>query len=176
MSLGSKIHKHVTIELANRFLSSVALSAMVAPALRLFGATVGAKAHIYSPLVLHNTKFSHLAIGENCHIGRGVFLDLADRIEIGDKVVISMNVTLITHLDMGSSPLSVSEFPAEKAPVKIGSGAYIGAGVTILHGVEIGQNSVVAAGSVVRSDVPPDSVVAGIPASIVRTLKNTDQV
>ena len=176
MSLGSKIHKHLTVELANRFLSSVALSAMVAPALRLFGAKVGAKAHIHSPLILHNTKFSNLAIGENCHIGRGVFLDLADRIEIGDRVVISMNVTLITHLDMGNSPLSLSEFPVEKAPVKIGSCTYVGAGATILHGVEIGPNSVVAAGSLVRANVPADCMVAGIPARIVRTLKNTNQV
>lgn len=170
MSLLGQIHKHLFVETANRFLSSIALSAMVAPALRLFGASVGRRAHIYSPLILHNTKFSRLVVGENCHIGRGVLLDLADRIAIGDNVTISMNVTLITHLDLGSSPLAASEFPAAKAPVTIGSGTYIGAGAIILHGVAIGENCIIAAGAVVRGDVPPHSVVAGIPGRVVKTL------
>jgi acetyltransferase-like isoleucine patch superfamily enzyme len=166
----SRIYKHLLVEAANRFFSSVALSAMVAPALRLFGASVGTNAHIYSPLILHNTVFSNLAIGENCHIGRCVFLDLEDRIEVGDNVSISMNVSIITHLDMGRSPLSLSVFPAEKGPVRIGSGTFIGAGVTVLHGVTIGENCVVAAGSVVRTDVSTSSVVAGVPARFVREL------
>lgn len=174
MSLFSQIHKHLFIEMGNRFFSAVALSAMVAPALRLFGARVGARAHIYSPLVLHNTKFSRLSVGANCHIGRGVLLDLADEIEIGDNVTISMNAMLITHLDLGSSPLAVSEFPAESAPIRIGSGSYVGAGATILHGVTLGENCVIAAGAVVRKDVPPNSVVAGIPGQVIRTLNPDD--
>ena len=170
MGLWRQIHKHLFVEAANRFLSSVAFSAMVAPTLRLLGASVGAHAHIHSPLILHNTKFSRLAIGANCHMGRGVLLDLAERIEIGDNVTISMNVTLITHLDMGNSPLAASDFPADKAPVTIGSGTYIGAGAIILHGVTLGENCVIAAGAVVRSDVPPGSVIAGVPGRVVKTL------
>ena len=174
MSIARKIHKHLIIEAANRFFSSVALSAMVAPALRLFGASVGQNTHVYSPLILTNTIFSHLKIGANCHIGRGVFLDLEDRIEVGNNVTISMNVTLITHVDMGKSPLSRSEYPAEKAPINIGSGTYIGASVTVLHGVTIGENCLVAAGSVVRADVPAGNIVAGVPARVFRVLDISD--
>ena len=108
MSVLGKIHKHLFVEAANRFLSSIAFSAMVAPALRLFGASIGKKAHIYSPLILNNTKFTNLSVGDNCHIGRGVLLDLADRIEIGDNVTISMNATIVTHVDFGRSPMANS--------------------------------------------------------------------
>lgn len=170
MSMLGKVHKHLFVEVANRFLSSLALSAMVAPALRLFGASVGKNARIYSPLILNNTKFANLIIGANCHIGRGVLLDLEDRIEIGDNVTISMNTTIVTHVDFGDSPLGRTEFPANHAPVRIGAGSYIGAGATILHGVDIGKSCVVAAGAVVRRDVLPGEVVAGVPARTIRKL------
>jgi len=170
MSMLSRVHKHVFVEAANRFLSSLAFSAMMAPALRLFGARVGKNARIYSPLILHNTKFSNLEIGANCHIGRGVLLDLAERIEIGDNVTISMNTTVVTHVDFGNSPLGATEFPANREPVTIGAGSYIGAGATILHGVDIGESCVVAAGSVVRHNVAPGEVVAGVPARTIRKI------
>lgn len=170
MNILKTIHKHLFVEAANRFLSSLALSAMVSPTLRIFGAKIGRKAHIYSPLILNNTKFANLSIGANCHVGRGVLLDLADRIEIGDNVTVSMNAALITHVDFGRSPLAETEFPASHAPIRIGDGSYIGAGATILHGVSIGESCVVAAGAVVRRDVASGDVVAGVPARTVRKL------
>ena len=173
MSMLGMVHKHLLLEAANRFLSSLAFSAMVAPTLRIFGARVGKNARIYSPLVLNNTKFANLLVGDNCHIGRGVLLDLADRIEIGDNVTISMNTTIVTHVDFGDSPLGRTEFPPTHAPVKIGVGSYIGAGATILHGVEIGESCVVAAGAVVRRDVPSNEVVAGVPARTIPKLQVT---
>jgi len=48
--------------------------------------------------------------------------------------------------------------------------AWIGAGATILPGVTIGENAIVAAGAVVSRDVPPNTVVAGVPANVVKTL------
>ena len=56
------------------------------------------------------------------------------------------------------------------APIVIEDNVWIGANVAIMPGVTIGKHSVVAAGSVVTTDVPPDSVVAGVPAKVVRTL------
>jgi len=166
------VYKHVFVEIANRFLSSVALSFMVAPALRLFGASIGKRARMYSPLILHNTKFGNLSVGEGCHIGRGVLLDLQDRIHIGDDVTISMNVTIVTHLDTGSSLHGTADYLTERAPVRIGAGVYVGAGATILHGINVGENSLVAAGSLVREDVPAGSVVAGVPARLVKRIPN----
>ena len=143
---------------------------MVAPALRLLGASVGKNARIYAPLVLHNSKFSNLVIGDNCHIGRDVFLDLTDRIEIGDNVTVSMRATLITHFDPGDSAMGAAGYPVAHGPIIIGEGGYIGAGATVLDGVKIGAGSIVAAGALIRRDVPQHSLVAGVPGRLVRTL------
>ena len=55
-------------------------------------------------------------------------------------------------------------------PIKIGANAWIGSNSTVLPGVNIGENAVVAAGSVVTRDVPANAVVAGVPAKVVKTL------
>ena len=56
------------------------------------------------------------------------------------------------------------------APIHIGKRVWIGANATVTQGVTIGDNSVVAAGAVVNSDVPPDTIVGGVPARIIRHL------
>ena len=57
------------------------------------------------------------------------------------------------------------------APVKIGNNVWIGAHATILAGVTVGDNAVVAAGAVVTKDVPANAVVGGVPAKIIKTIK-----
>ena len=57
------------------------------------------------------------------------------------------------------------------APVKIGKRVWIGAHATVLAGVVIGDNAIVAAGAVVTKDVPANAVVAGVPAKIIKTVK-----
>ena len=81
-----------------------------------------------------------------------------------------MNVTLITHLDVGDSPLKRHGFPAKTGQIVIEDGVYIGAGATILHGVKIEKNTLVAAGALVNRDISPNCVVAGIPAKTIRTI------
>ena len=60
-------------------------------------------------------------------------------------------------------------------PITIGRNAWLGADVKVLAGVTIGENAIVAAGSVVTKDVPPDMVVAGSPARIIRPIKKDEQ-
>jgi acetyltransferase-like isoleucine patch superfamily enzyme len=74
-----------------------------------------------------------------------------------------MNVGYADH------PLQ-AHFPAMQAPVRFETGAFVGASVTILAGRTVGREAFVAAGSVVTEDVPARSVVAGVPARVVRTL------
>ena len=142
--------------------------------LRLFGARVG-HGSIIHPVTfsnLYRTGLKGFVCGRDCFIGEDCFLDLADRIILGDQVTLSARSMLLTHLNVGyrDHPLQQA-FPAGSAPVEIGSGCFIGAGAAILSGVKVGKGSMVAAGSLVNRNVPEGSVVAGVPERVTRELK-----
>jgi len=141
--------------------------------LRKFGARIGKNCDIHSPLIIHNAfkDYSNLIIGEHCHIGKDVFLDLKDKIIIGSHLAIGMRTTILTHTGVvPTSPLK-EKLPYSQAPVFIEDGVYIGAQVIILKGVTIGKESIIAAGSVVTRDVLPHSTVAGVPARQISKMK-----
>lgn len=148
----------------------------IAHILARFSADLGEGHDINSPLLIHNADgdYSNLSIGRYCHLGRDVFLDLAALITIEDRVTISMRAMLITHTDVGQSPLRNLEFPPGTSPVLIKHGAYIGAGAIVLQGVTIGECAVVGAGAVVVDDIPARSVAVGVPATVIRELSNHD--
>ena len=87
-------------------------------------------------------------------------------IEVGEKTLIGAGC-LICDSDMHEVPLG-SGNPVAVAPIRIGTGVFIGARCIVLKGVTIGDGAVIAAGSVVTSDVPASTVVAGNPARVVR--------
>ena len=90
-------------------------------------------------------------------------------ITLGDNVRISSFVTFITH-DGGSWPFRRQEEykgVVRFGKIKVGDNSFIGARSTIMPGVHIGKNCVVAAGAVVTKDVPDNSVVAGVPARVI---------
>ena len=112
--------------------------------------------------------------GENIMIGRNVFVNHActfmDRggITLEDEVLIGPKVNLITT----NHPLPPSERRATIShPILIRKKAWIGAAATIMPGVTIGENSVVAAGAVVTRDVPANTVVGGVPAKVLKKLE-----
>jgi len=144
----------------------------VVPLLRALGATVGLGADVEPHLIIHNAQdgLRRLTIGPGCHIGKASFLDLAAPITLEPHCTLSMGVTLLTHLDVGQTPLRDGPYPVERGSITVGEGAYIGANATILHGVRVGRCAVVAAGAVVREDVPDYIVVGGVPARVVRHL------
>lgn len=148
----------------------------IASVLRTFGARIGADVRFRSPLIIHNScaerdrYYENLRVGDHCYLGRELFLDLQDEIVIEDEVTISHRVMILTHTDSGASPLKDSTLPASQSPVTIRRGAYIGANVTILEGVEIGEASIVGAGAVVTRSVPAATVVAGVPARVIKNL------
>lgn len=151
-------------------------SQAIGPVLRTFAARIGADVRFRSPLVIHNScaergrYYENLQVGDHCYLGRELFLDLQDQIVIEDQVTISHRVMILTHTDGGASPLKDQYIPTSQAPVIIRHGAYIGANVTILEGVEIGESSIVGAGAVVTRSVPPATVVAGVPARVIKNL------
>jgi acetyltransferase-like isoleucine patch superfamily enzyme len=134
------------------------------------GAHIGENCDIESGLVFHNcSDYSNFTVGNNCHIGKNCFFDLRDRIIICDNVVISMQVTFITHIDMNKSPLRL-KFTANSSPIIVNDGVYIGANSTILMEVSLGKESFVAAGAVVNEAVKDYIMVGGVPARIIKTL------
>lgn len=111
--------------------------------------------------------------GKNITVGKNVFINSGCRfqdqggISIGDGTLIGHNVVLAT-LNHGISPDERHDlFPA---PIHIGKNVWIGANATVLPGVTIGDNAVIAAGAVVTKDVPENTVAAGVPAKVIRTL------
>lgn len=148
----------------------------ISPTLRRYGAEIGERVRFRSPLVIHNSDleagryYKRLKIGNDCYFGRELFLDLQDDIIIEDQVTLSHRVMILTHTDAGTSPLKNQDIPTSQGSVIIRRGAYIGANVTILEGVEIGESSIVGAGAVVTRSVLPATVVAGVPARVIKQL------
>ncbi len=113
--------------------------------------------------------------GYQIHIGARTFanfglvaLDVA-KIVIGDDVQFGPNVQLLTPTHPTDAKLRRAKWEAAK-PITIGENAWLGGGAIVLAGVSIGENAIVGAGAVVTKDVPPNSLVVGNPARVVRSL------
>lgn len=139
--------------------------------LRAFGAKIASHSQINGPLVLigRYTDFSSLEVGGNTHIGADTVFDLCERISIGNRVAISPRCSFITHFNVGAGYLQ-KQYPPESGELSIADDVYIGTGATILHGVKIGKGALIAAHSLVNKDVPENTMVAGVPAKVIKRL------
>lgn len=109
-----------------------------------------------------------ITIGDFTAIRPNVTLTAAERIEIGPNVVIAAFTTLVdSDHTWGAGNRSVLYNPVETAPIRVGEGTWIGERVAVLRGADIGAFCIIASNSVVRGEIPPYSVVAGIPAKVV---------
>jgi acetyltransferase-like isoleucine patch superfamily enzyme len=119
---------------------------------------------------------SFVTIGPNTVINPNIIVSdgYQPLLTIGANVAIGPNVTVICQSGPNKSPVANITYVAERlirdAPVTIADGAWLGAGVTVLPGVTVGQNSVVAAGAVIARDVEPFTLVGGVPARVLRVL------
>ena len=130
----------------------------------LLGRPVDASFVLIPPF--HATGGADTRIGRNVFVNQNcTFYDLGG-LDIGDDVMIGPNVSLITS----GHPLEPSQRRAGVVakPIVIERNVWIAAGATIIGGVTVGENSVVAAGSVVTKDVPPNTLVGGNPARVIR--------
>lgn len=111
--------------------------------------------------------------GKNIKIGKDVFVNsgccFQDQggVTLGDGCLVGHNVVFAT-LDHDKRPERRGDMAA--APIVIGKDVWIGAHATILKGVTIGDGAIVAAGAVVTRDVPPNTIAAGVPARVVKTI------
>ncbi len=114
-----------------------------------------------------------ITIGDRCTLGKGIGIVGHERIEIGDDIWTGHYV-YVTDQNHGYEDLDlpIGTQMWKNEPVSIGDGSWLGHGAIVLPGSRIGRHVVVAAGAVVAGlDVPDNSVVAGVPARVVRTLR-----
>ncbi|MFD1875047.1 DapH/DapD/GlmU-related protein [Hymenobacter bucti] len=132
----------------------------------LIGREIDAGTTVFAPF--HTNFGRHITLGKNVFINHAcTFLDLGG-ITIEDDVQIGPKVNIITE----NHPIE----PAQRKvlllkPVLIKRNAWIGAAATILPGVTVGENAVVAAGAVVHKDVVANTIVGGIPARVIKTFE-----
>lgn len=169
------------IEIINKVLvlSDAGVNAEI---LKMFGAKIGRDVGIHSPLHLYNTglDYSHLKIGDNVLIGKNVYIDLTDNVILKKGVSLGPNVSIMTHNAYNNNKLLEKNLAHQcgKGKVIIGEGSGIKVGSSILKGVTVGKNSVVAAGAIVTKDVPDYRIVMGVPAKITyntRTRRKADK-
>ncbi len=132
--------------------------------------TIG-KYAVIRPVNLYGAEIGEgLKIGNNSSIGPFAYIGCSGLIEIGNNVIMSPRVSIYSenHLYEGLNEL-IMEQGVKRAFVKIEDNCWIAANSVILSGVTIGTGSVVAAGSVVTKDVPPYSVVGGVPAKVIKS-------
>lgn len=130
---------------------------------RLIGKKVDDTFRLFPPFYTDFGK--NITIGKEVFINSGCHFQDQGGIEIGDGAFIGHNVTLATiNHDIAPSQKRKNHY----APIKIGSNVWIGSNATVTQGVTIGEWSVVAAGAVVTKDVPPYTIVGGIPAKEIK--------
>ena len=121
----------------------------------------------------------HCDDGKNIHAGDQLFINynvtILDRAEvtIGDNAVIAPGV-LITTVNHAMTAKRRRENYCTAKPIRIGNDVWLGGNCVILPGVTLGDNVIVAAGAVVTRDIPSNSLAAGVPARVIRSLESGD--
>lgn len=162
MNRASDEARRITFELNGAYHSMPEVRDLFA---RLFGKPVDPSFQVFPPFY---TDF-----GKNITVGKNVFINACCHfqdqggITLGDNCLVGHNVVFAT-LNHGFAPEErQSMLPA---PIVVGRNVWIGSNSTILQGVTIGDNSIIAAGSVVTKDVPANAIVAGVPARFIRSI------
>jgi maltose O-acetyltransferase len=141
--------------------------------LRAAGVTIEGHLEVFTGLRIAGE--GRLTIGDGCFINHDCLMDAAADVTLGRGVALANRVSLLTSgHELGDPRARAGTRVLE--PIVVGDGAWLGANVTVLGGVTIGEGAVVAAGSLVRSDVPPHTLWAGVPARFVRELPVEDGI
>lgn len=130
------------------------------------GARIGARPKIWRDVWVDD--YRKLSIGADVSIGKSAMLLCHGSVTVGDKVMIAHGAQIVSagHR-IPSAGASMRFSGLEVAPIVIEDEAWIGAGAIVLPGVTVGRGSVVAAGAVVTKDVAPNTMVGGVPATVI---------
>ena len=114
--------------------------------------------------------FSHrMSVGVRVAVNVGTYIDAGGGLEIGDHVMVGPHCIISSRehsIEATGVPMCYQ--PVRYAKIVIGNDVWIGANVSIRGGVKVGDGSIVAAGAVVIEDVPPNAIVGGVPAKVLR--------
>jgi len=134
--------------------------------------------NLYGCSIDDNTKIGtfveiqkNATIGKNCKISSHTFI--CEGVHVEDNVFIGHNVTFINDknprsVNVDGSMQTEADWAVEETYVK--EGASIGSSSTLMCGITVGENAIVGAGAVVTKDVPPNTVVAGVPAKVIKEI------
>lgn len=167
MNRASDEARRITFELNGAYHSMPEVRDLFA---RLFGKPVDPSFRVFPPFY---TDF-----GKNITVGKNVFINACCHfqdqggITLGDNCLVGHNVVFAT-LNHGFAPEERQSMLPD--PIVVGRNVWIGSNSTILQGVTIGDNSIIAAGSVVTKDVPANAIVAGVPARFIRSISPEEE-
>lgn len=142
--------------------------------MRLAGAKIGKNCFVERVFFLNLDRIglAGLTLGNDCYLGPLALLDLAGKITLGDQVTVSAKAAILSHHSVGYNDHPLIKFyPKKVCHTRLESGAVLGVSCLILPGVTVGRESLVAAGAVVRDDVPARVMVAGVSAKVKKQLK-----
>lgn len=157
----------VTVELNNQYHSPDAIRQLMS---KLTNSTIDSSFSLFPPF--------YTDCGKNLKIGKNVFFNSGCKIQdqggviIEDGVFLGHNVVIAT-LNHNQDPKKRANLIP--APVKIGKNVWIGSNVTICPGVTIGDGAIVAAGAVVNKDVTKNTVVGGVPSSLIKQIETIEE-
>lgn len=113
-----------------------------------------------------------ISLGERCYVNRQTMLDACDSLSIGPGTMIGPFCYLTDHDHVRDEQGSLTSGQLKSAPVRLGKDCWLGAHVSVLKGVTIGDGAVVGAGAVVTKDVPAGATVVGNPARVISPATN----
>lgn len=152
---------------------------------RLRGASLGARTRVGQDCIIHRpwcfscgekAQFERaiyikitcdaavVQLGREVFLGYGTELDISDKLQVGNKVLIAPGCFITDHAHRRAAGDTIATQGCESAPIRIGDDVWLGAHAVVLPGITIGNGAIVAAGAVVTQDVEPMSIVAGVPA------------
>lgn len=157
----------ITMELNNSYHTPEEIIAIMS---ELTGKKIDSSFRMFPPFYTDFGK--NITIRENVFINSGCHFQDQGGIQIGNGTLLGHNVVLATvHHDVYPQNNRKNHY----MPIKIGANVWIGSNATILPGVSIGDWAVIAAGAVVTKDVPEMSIVGGVPARVLRYLKEEEK-
>ena len=136
----------------------------------LFGARIGRRVVYYPGIWIFTGR--NLSLGDDVDLAKGVLITTDGGVSIGHRTLVGYGTLILSaNHKIPAKPGRIFNAGHEKAAVTIASDVWVGANCTILPGMTIGEGAIIAAGSIVNKDVPPFSMVGGVPARVIRERK-----